>query len=236
MEYDDEYIVDLTSGLTSDVRAATPLAELISTTQSSSPVKSPTQTEAKVDGNKVTFTDSVHHKAAVRRSASNADLDPSSAFAVAVIGGNVAAIITQRKKKNQLQPPLRAPRSGYDPNQALQLSLGYGMPQAQPASNLTSPQAQPGYGMPYQPASSPTAPPGSAPPWHAPRSAWPAALRRPQATQPGGNTPDPDAPNPVTPASLWRPQSDRALTEAHLSERCIERGFEPRPSSPQWAE
>ena len=164
----DEYIVDLTSGLTSDKSGDTSSGFEFNYSITF-PGKVTDADGGKVDGNKVTFTDSVHHKVKGRDSSASTWIwILVGVLAVAVIGGVVAAIVITQRKKNQLQPsPYAAPAQGYDPNQAFPAQPGYGMPQAQPGQQpYGAPQAQPaGYGMPQdqpgqQPYGAPQAQPG----------------------------------------------------------------------------
>ncbi|WP_314454963.1 LppM family (lipo)protein [uncultured Actinomyces sp.] len=194
----DEYIVDLTSGLTSD-KSGDASSGVDLNYSITFPGKVTDADGGKVDGNKVTFTDSVHHKVKGRDSSASTWIwILIGVLAVAVIGGVVAAIvITQRKKKNQLQPsPYAAPAQGYDPNQAFPAQPGYGMPQAQPGQQpYSAPQAQPGYGMPQdqpgqQPYSAPQAQPGYGMPQDQPGQ---QPYSAPQA-QPGYGTPQTQTP------------------------------------------
>ena len=164
----DEYIVDLTSGLTSD-KSGDASSGVDLNYSITFPGKVTDADGGKVDGNKVTFTDSVHHKVKGRDSSASTWIwILVGVLAVAVIGGVVAAIVITQRKKNQLQPsPYAAPAQGYDPNQAFPAQPGYGMPQAQPGQQpYGAPQAQPaGYGMPQdqpgqQPYGAPQAQPG----------------------------------------------------------------------------
>ena len=155
----DEYIVDLTSGLTSD-KSGDASSGVDLNYSITFPGKVTDADGGKVDGNKVTFTDSVHHKVKGRDSSASTWIwILIGVLAVAVIGGVVAAIvITQRKKKNQLQPsPYAAPAQGYDPNQAFFSQPDQpGQPYQQPYNGQPGQFGQPG--QPYQPGDAGPAP------------------------------------------------------------------------------
>ena len=159
-----EYIVDATSGGSSSTADSVPGLELNYSV--TFPGKVTEADGGKVEGNKVTFTDSMNHKVKGK--------DGSIPIwvwilvgvgALAVVGG-AAAFFIIRSKKNKSQPSYGAPVQGYDPNQAFPgqpgQQAGYGAPQAQPGqqAGYGAPQAQPGqqagYGTPQaQPGQSP---------------------------------------------------------------------------------
>ena len=150
-----EYIVDATSGGSSSTADSVPGLELNYSV--TFPGKVTEADGGKVEGNKVTFTDSMNHKVKGK--------DGSIPIwvwilvgvgALAVVGG-AAAFFIIRSKKNKSQPSYGAPVQGYDPNQAFPgqpgQQAGYGAPQAQPGqqAGYGTPQAQPGqspYGGP----------------------------------------------------------------------------------------
>ena len=131
-----EYIVDATSGGSASADSVPGLELNYSVTF---PGKVTEADGGKVDGNKVTFTDSMNHKVKGK--------DGSIPIwvwilvgvgALAVVGG-AAAFFIIRSKKNKSQPSYGAPVQGYDPNQAFPgqpgQQAGYGAPQAQPGQS-----------------------------------------------------------------------------------------------------
>lgn len=158
-----EYIVDATSGGSASADSVPGLELNYSVTF---PGKVTEADGGKVDGNKVTFTDSMNHKVKGKDGSI-----PMWAWilvgvgVLAVVAGGVAAFVITRKKKNQAQAsPYAAPGQGYDPNQPFPAQPGqqpgYGAaPQgsgqpgygAQPDSSQAyggQPGTQPGYGAP----------------------------------------------------------------------------------------
>jgi len=106
----------------------------------------------KVDGNKVTFTDSMNHKVKGKDGSIPMWVWILVGVGVlAVVAGGVAAFVITRKKKNQAQAsPYAAPGQGYDPNQPFPAQPGYGaVPQSPGQPDYSAqPGTQPGYGAP----------------------------------------------------------------------------------------
>ena len=160
-----EYIVDATSGGSSSTADSVPGLELNYSV--TFPGKVTEADGGKVEGNKVTFTDSMNHKVKGKDGSIPMWVWILVGVGVlAVVAGGVAAfVITRKKKKNQAQAsPYAAPGQGYDPNQPFPAQPGqqpgYGAaPQgsgqpgfgAQPDSSQAyggQPGTQPGYGAP----------------------------------------------------------------------------------------
>ena len=162
---DGEYIVDATTDGSSGSAETVPGLDLNYSV--TFPGKVTEADGGKVDGNKVTFTDSMNHKVKGKDGSIPMWVWILVGVGVlAVVAGGVAAFaITRKKKKNQAQAsPYAAPGQGYDPNQPFPAQPGqqpgYGAaPQgsgqpgfgAQPDSSQAyggQPGTQPGYGAP----------------------------------------------------------------------------------------
>ena len=157
-----EYIVDATSGGSASADSVPGLELNYSVTF---PGKVTEADGGKVDGNKVTFTDSMNHK--VKGKDGSIPMWVwilTGVVALAVIGA-AATFFILRSKKNKPQTPYGTAAQGYDPSQAFPAQpgqqAGYGAPQAQPGygtpgeqAGYGAPQAQPGqqpgYGAPGQ--------------------------------------------------------------------------------------
>ncbi len=141
-----EYIVDATSGGSASADSVPGLELNYSVTF---PGKVTEADGGKVDGNKVTFTDSMNHKVKGKDGSIPMWVWILVGVGVlAVVAGGVVAFVITRKKKNQAQAfPYAAPGQGYDPNPPFPAQPGqqpgYGAPQTQPGQ-------QTGYGAPGQ--------------------------------------------------------------------------------------
>ena len=160
----DEYIV--TTGSSSDTSSSPPSDGVKYSQSVTFPGKVTEADGGKVEGNKVTFTDSMNHKVKGKDGSIPMWVWILVGVGVlAVVAGGVAAFVITRKKKNQAQAsPYAAPGQGYDPNQPFPAQPGqqpgYGAaPQgsgqpgfgAQPDSSQAyggQPGTQPGYGAP----------------------------------------------------------------------------------------
>ena len=158
-----EYIVDAASGGSSSTADSVPGLELNYSV--TFPGKVTEADGGKVEGNKVTFTDSMNHKVKGKDGSIPMWVWILVGVGILAVAGGAAAFFITRSKKNKGQPSYGAPVQGYDPNQAFPgqpgQQAGYGAPQAQPGqSPYGGPQAQPGqqagYGAPpAQPGQSP---------------------------------------------------------------------------------
>ena len=114
----------------------------------------------KVEGNKVTFTDSMNHKVKGKDGSIPIWVWILVGVGILAVAGGAAAFFITRSKKNKGQPSYGAPVQGYDPNQAFPAQPGqqaYGAPQAQPGLPPQGQQpTQPPYGggQPGQPGPS----------------------------------------------------------------------------------
>ena len=159
-----EYIVDAASGGSSGTADSVPGLELNYSV--TFPGKVTEADGGKVEGNKVTFTDSMNHKVKGKDGSIPMWVWVLVGVGILAVAGGAAAFFITRSKKNKGQPSYGAPVQGYDPNQAFPgqpgQQAGYGAPQAQPGqqAGYGAPQAQPGqqagYGTPQaQPGQSP---------------------------------------------------------------------------------
>ena len=147
-----EYIVDATSGGSASADSVPGLELNYSVTF---PGKVTEADGGKVDGNKVTFTDSMNHKVKGKDGSIPTWVWLLVGLGVlVVVGGGVAAFVITRRKK-QAQPSLQAaPGQGYDPNQPFPAQPGqqpgYGaVPQSPGQPDYSAqPGTQPGYGAP----------------------------------------------------------------------------------------
>ena len=171
-----EYIVDATSGGSSSTADSVPGLELNYSV--TFPGKVTEADGGKVEGNKVTFTDSMNHKVKGKDGSIPMWVWVLVGVGILAVAGGAAAFFITRSKKNKGQPSYGAPVQGYDPNQAFPgqpgQQAGYGAPQAQPGqqAGYGAPPAQPGqspYGGPQaQPGQqagygAPPAQPGQSP-------------------------------------------------------------------------
>ena len=170
---DGEYIVDATTDGSSGSAESVPGLDLNYSV--TFPGKVTEADGGKVDGNKVTFTDSMNHK--VKGKDGSIPMWVWILVGVGVlvvVGGGVAAFVITRRKK-QAQPALQAaPGQGYDPNQPFPAQPGqqpgYGAAPQSPGQPDHS--AQPGYGAPQAQPGQPdySAQPGTQPGYGAPQA------------------------------------------------------------------
>ena len=170
---DGEYIVDATTEGSSGSAESVPGFDLNYSV--TFPGKVTEADGGKVEGNKVTFTDSLNHR--VKGKDGSIPMWVWILVGVGVlvvVGGSVAAFVITRRKK-QAQPALQAaPGQGYDPNQPFPAQpgqqLGYGAVPQSPGQPDYS--AQPGYGAPQAQPGQPdySAQPGTQPGYGAPQA------------------------------------------------------------------
>lgn len=150
---DGEYIVDAKTDGSSGSAESVPGLDLNYSV--TFPGKVTEADGGKVEGNKVTFTDSLNHR--VKGKDGSIPMWVWILIGVGVlvvVGGGVAAFVITRRKK-QAQPSLQAaPGQGYDPNQPFPAQPGqqpgYGaVPQSPGQPDYSAqPGTQPGYGAP----------------------------------------------------------------------------------------